>query len=235
MRSPVGIDAKLPLEGGPLASDLVMVARANKLYRAEVRDLPQRMTTRVSLKPPLLSDFSSWINQSRAEIAELDDGLRVYADARTPLGANLMCRVRALPVSFDVQLGCVRGFTFKNFQSGGLVLFETATQNALVFGFGYPNSEGIHLLKYESPTAFGSRLETAPERNMHFQFFRAVSIGSNIEFHHSVDGRCWSFHYAMLTTAHFTSRPDQWGFYIENNNSDAPALDLVMDILHWGE
>jgi len=39
----------------------------------------------------------------------------------------------------------------------------------------------------------------------------------------------------MELTAHFTSAPDRWGFYVENNNSSPPALDQVMDVLHWSE
>ena len=34
---------------------------------------------------------------------------------------------------------------------------------------------------------------------------------------------------------HFASAPDRWGFYIENNNSTLPALDKVMDVIHWNE
>ena len=236
MSDPVGIDDKGALSGDVLYSDRIMISRSNRIYRADVQRVPQRMTARASLSAPALSDFPTWINQSTAQLAQLDDGVRIYSDTNAPNGANLMCCVRAIPSgTWDVQLACVRGFTFKNFQNGGLVLYEGSTQKGLTFGFGVPNSGSIHLQKYNTPTSFNASIETAPERNMHFQFFRALLNGSSVEFHHAVDGSCWTLHHIMTLTSHFTTAPDQWGFYIENNNSSAPVLDQVMDILHWSE
>jgi len=213
-----------------------MIARSNKIYRADVRDLPQRMTSRAALNSPELSDFPTWINQSTAQVAQLDDAIRIYSDTTAPTGANVMCRVRPTPAgAWDVQLACVRGFTFKNFQNGGMVLYESATQKLMTYGFGTPNSDGIHLQKYNSPTSFNAGIATAPERNMHFQFFRALLNGSNLEFYHAIDGKCWALHHMLALTAHFTTAPDRWGCYIENNNSNAPFLDQVMDIIHWSE
>lgn len=236
MVDPVGIDDKGALPGDTLYSDRILISRSNKVHRVDIRNVPQRMTARAALTAPALSDFPTWVNQSTAQLAQLDDGIRIYSDTTAPTGANIMCRVRAIPTgAWDVRLASVRGFTFKNFQNGGLVLYESATQKAQTFGFGVPNSDGIHLQKYNTPTSFNAGIETAPERNMHFQFFRALQNGSNMEFYHAVDGKCWTLHHVMTLTSHFTTAPDQWGFYIENNNSNAPVLDQVMDILHWSE
>ena len=194
------------------------------------------MTARIAVKPPRLSDFPTWVNRSIAEVAQLGDALRIYADTSSPNAPSLMCRVRPIPSgAFDVQLACVRGFMFKDFQSGGLVLYESATQKLVTFGFGTPSSDGIALQKRDAPASSGTTIETAAERNVHFQFFRAALNGSTIAFYHALDGKCWSHLHAMEITAHFSSAPDRWGFYIENNNSTFPALDQVMDVIHWSE
>lgn len=231
--NPVGINAKTALATFQTYSDRVAIARANKLYRVDSQYLPSRFTSRIPLVVPQISDFSTVVNLSTSRTVQKDDCVRIHAPSNTPTGANLMSRVRTLPGgSWDVQLALLRGWTFLNFINGGLTLRESGTGKQIVFGFGAPNDQQIILNRYTNFNSFGAAIESAPESNIWFQFFRALKNGSNIDYYFSTDGVCWSYHHTHALTVGFTTAPDQWGFYIELNNS---TTAMQMDVLHWDE
>lgn len=216
-------------------TDRLAVSRANVLYRVDVQDMPSRMTWRKQMVPPILTDFGTWVNQSTGDIAQLSDAVRLFGPANTPTGANPMARVRALPGgSWDVLVGCIRGFTFINFHNGGLILRESGTGKITVCGFGVPNSDRIQVQYYNSPTSFGGNLRNAQEKNTNIVWFRARKVSTNIEYMYSLDGVCWASLFVNAITAHFTTAPDQWGFYLECNNSGL-STNATLDVIDWSE
>lgn len=232
---PVAINAKDPLPSFQQRTDRVAISRANFLYRVDTQDLPSRFTNRIELVPPLLSDFATVVQQSTSLTKQRSDGIRMFAPPNTPTGANIMQRLRTLPGgSWDIQLAILKGWTFINFINGGLVLRESGTGKLSTFGFGVPNDGQIQNKKYASPTSFTSVVKTSQETSCQFMFFRALLNGSNIEYHFSADGMCWALHHIATLTDAFTTAPNQWGFYLECNNSGL-SVSAQMDVLHWDE
>lgn len=216
-------------------TDRYAISRANVLYRVDAQDMPNRLTCRKGIVAPVLSDFGTWVNQSTANVAQLPDAVRLFAPAATPTGANVMARVRTLPGgSWDVRLGCVRGFTYINFLNGGLILRESGTGKLVVHGFGTPNSDHVATQYYTNPTTFGGNSRNAQEKLTNVCWFRARLISSNIEYDYSLDGVCWAHHFTQAVTTRFTTAPDQWGFYMECNNSGL-SCNATLDVIDWGE
>jgi hypothetical protein len=216
-------------------TDRIPISRANKIYRVDLQEMPNRLSPRRALVAPVLSDFSTWVNQGTGQLIQISDGVRIFGDRYTTTGANPMMRVRTMPGgSWDIVLGCVRGFTFINFLNGGMVLRESATGKLTVNGFGVPNSDRFHVQYYTAPTTFGGNLTTAQEKNSNIGWFRARKVSTNIEYLYSPDGRVWAQYYVEAITAHFTTAPDQWGYFIEVNNSGLSVAGS-MDVIDWSE
>ena len=214
------------------------MARSNKLYRVDGSNVPSSLHPRLTeLTPPALSDFGTWVNRNSCELFQKDDAVRIWHGAEPGAGgANISARVRPIPSgSWNVTLGCIRGFSFKNYLNGGLVLRESATGKIKAWGFGAPSSGGIHLQYYTSPTAFSANNAAMQEFNIYLQFFNVRKNGSSIEYRNSLDGVCWGMAYSEAMNANFSAAPDQWGFYLEANNDIAPRLAAQMDVIHWSE
>lgn len=237
VRDPNGIDQRAALPSDIQYNDMIAVARGNKLYKTEHMNLPSRITARVPLVTPAATDFATWVHQNGSVLHEMSDGLRLWHDSSIGSGTNVSSRVRSLPGgSWDVQLACIKGFTFKRDISAGLVLRESATGKLLTFGFGHPNGGNIQWFQYNSPTSFQDNIRSAQERNVGAaHFFRARLVGANVEMLASPDGACWATFGTLALTTGFTTGPDQWGFFLEPVNSVSPTVDAQFDIVHWDE
>ena len=192
---------------------MIAVARGNKLYKTEHMNLPSRITARVPLVTPAATDFATWVHQNGSVLHEMSDGLRLWHDSSIGSGTNVSSRVRSLPGgSWDVQLACIKGFTFKRDISAGLVLRESATGKLLTFGFGHPNGGNIQWFQYNSPTSFQDNIRSAQERNVGAaHFFRARLVGANVEMLASPDGACWATFGTLALTTGFHERTGSVG------------------------
>jgi hypothetical protein len=119
VREPNGIDQRPALPSDILPDDLIAIARDNKLYKMEHRNLPSRISARIALVAPVAADFPTWVYQNGSYLHVMSDGMRLWHDSSIAAGTNVSCRIRQLPAgAWDVQLGCIKGFTFKRDISG---------------------------------------------------------------------------------------------------------------------
>ena len=212
--------------------DLLLVARGNVIYSVPTRHIPSRFTARKQLVAPLLSDFATQVNfAGYADVTQVDDGIRVFVDRRSS-GNNLRGCFRPLPTgSWDVALGFVKGFRHGNC-FGGIALRESATSKLLFQSYGANTVPGWFLQSYTNPTTFSSTVSSREERGLSVAWFRFLLNGSTIESYISADGAAWKqMHTGHALTTSFTSAPDQWGFYL-NNQSGLPCW---LDVIDWDE
>ena len=212
--------------------DLLLVARGNVIYSVPTRHIPSRFTARKQLVAPLLSDFATQVNfAGYADVTQVDDGIRVFVDRRSS-GNNLRGCFRPLPTgSWDVALGFVKGFRHGNC-FGGIALRESATSKLLFQSYGANTVPGWFLQSYTNPTTFSSTVSSREERGLSVAWFRFLLNGSTIESYISADGVSWKqMHTGHALTTSFTSAPDQWGFYL-NNQSGLPCW---LDVIDWDE
>jgi hypothetical protein len=228
------IDQLDPLPLPVLATDELIVARSGDLKRMAVRHFRGGISNRKGdLVPPQAANFPTWVNQSATSITDLPDGLRL--ERLTALtGDSLSGVVRPLPAgSWDVKLCCVRGWMLKNWLIGGLWLRESSTGKIITWGFGHQNDADF-VVRWNSPTSFHSILKSGYERPLKI-WLRARLGAGTIEFHRSPDGINWALFYIVAQATPFTVAPDQWGAFINANNSQAPQLPMRMDVLDWSE
>ena len=82
------------------------------------------------------------------------------------------------------------------------------------------------------PDHFGTTITSREERGLGVAWFRFLLNGSTIESYISADGVAWKqMHTAHALTASFTTAPDQWGFWL-NNQSGLPCW---LDVIDWDE
>jgi hypothetical protein len=213
-------------------SDLLLIARDNVIYSVATRDMPSRFTARRQMAAPQLSDFPTVVNfAGYADVTQLDDGIRIFVDRRSS-GNNLRGRFRPLPAApWDVALGFVKGFRHGNC-FGGIALRESATGKLLFQSYGANTLPGWFLQSYTNPSTFSASISSREERGLGVAWFRFLLNGSTIESYISADGVAWKqMHTAHPLTTSFTTTPDQWGFYL-NNQSGLPCW---LDVIDWKE
>lgn len=185
---------------------------------------------------PVAADFPTWVNQDGASITDQTD--RTVLNSGTPnTGVSLQCRVRSLPgAPWTVELGCHRLWPLKNFFDGGLILRESGTGKIESAGFG-PGGE-LQQVKWSSATAASAVrfTQNSGYSETPILYFRASFATPNITFYASHDGITW-FQYGatFAQTNFFTTAPDQWGFFINNNNSATPNINMDLGVFHWDE
>jgi len=212
--------------------DLLLVARGNVIYSVPTRHMPSRFTARKQLVAPLLSDFPTQVNfAGYADATQLADGIRVFVDRRSS-GNNLRGCLRPLPAgAWDVALGFVKGFRHGNC-FGGIALRESSTGKLLFQSYGANTLPGWFMQSYTNPTTFGASITSREERGLGVAWFRFLLNGSTVESYISADGVAWKqMHTGHALTASFTTAPDQWGFYL-NNQSGLPCW---LDVIDWDE
>lgn len=228
------IDQLDPLTPPVRAADRLVIGRGGDLYRLDTGDWLRGIGERRNDAVPRESDFPIWVNQDGAIALDLDDGFSLRHEAANA-GDSLQMRLRTIPTgSWDVRLGCVRGYRLQPLLISGLVLRESQTGKLLTFSFGHPSSGGVFVNVWSNPTSFAGTRKNFDEDRPQRQWFRAALSGSNIEFHASPDGVNYSFFHSQTLTTDFASAPDQWGAFI-NPRSTAARVSVRLDVIDWSE
>lgn len=187
--------------------------------------------------PTSASNFTTWVNQGGATITDLVDAMSLAAPA-VSAAVSIRARVRSLPggASWTITIGCVRGFQYKNFWSGGLILRESATGKIKTFAFGNPGNGGTVIQVFSSATAFSSSDYAGDAgQALPFGFFQAQLAGGTVTYRFSVDGKSYQDIFSGAVASGFTTAADQWGLYIDADNNVNPQLAGRIDAVHWSE
>lgn len=195
-----------------------------------------RPWARVALVIPTSTDFSTWVAQNSATVTDLSDAMRISQTTGYSGSNNLSSRVRSLPggTTWTVSIGVIRGFPFKNFLDGGLVLRESATGKCETLTFEGTSGGGFANNKFNSATSFAAtRFSNADHTPV--IYFRAVRAGTALTYYLSYDGvQYFIFGAATTVTNFFTTAPDQWGLFIDPSNSSGTDGGTI-DAFHWSE
>lgn len=229
------IDALDPLPSAVVSTDRLIVGRANDLNRLDVLNWRGGGAARASLVVPTAADFSTWLSQNSNTVTDLDDGVELFNGNRSG-GDTITARLRAIPAtSWDLRIGCVRGYVPQQYMIAGLILRESGTNKILTWGFAHRSGGGTFLNRWDGNSFNTGRYSSNQERKMR-SWFRVVKNGTNIEFYSSDDPTDYGDKlFQQSITTDFTSAPNQWGFFMNANNNDSPAGDGRLHVIDWYE
>lgn len=231
----------LPLPIVP--TDRLVVGRSNDLKRMDVTNWLGGPSRRTGVAFPQAADFGTWVNQDGATITDLADGFKLDHD-NSKTTDSCMARVRTIPGgSWDVRLGCVRGYQRQPVLISGLYLRESGTGKIVTWGPVHTSSNGLVVNSFTNSTTFNATRFIASidlnglSENLQRMWLRIVKNGANLEFYATDDPANWGeAHFVQAITTNFTTAPNQWGPFINPNNTTTPLkLPVRMDVIDWSE
>lgn len=178
---------------------------------------------------PAVSQFT-WVNQGTATAVDDGDGSGVYIQDQLNNANSIAALVKALPgttftaeMLFDFNSMC-----FANMQQG-ICLRESATGKLAVLQT-ITNSSNFDVLsaKYTNPTTFSADFywHTARYNGIPPKGFKLTGNGATTAAFVTYDGVHWIPYGSTTPTlaTHFTTAPDQVGFFVNNSTAGQGAL-----------
>lgn len=173
---------------------------------------------------PVAGNFS-WVNQGGATETAVGNALVLSAAAGS--GSNWRQRLLSIGANTSLTAAMVVTMEPQTFRSAGLVFRESATSKLMVFGINHQasaNFDTLSVVRYTSSTQFASTaFLIGNSYTLGKQVFWAqlAISGSNLLFSYSNDGVNYVQVWSETKTTFFTTAPDQWGYGLDNNVSDA--------------
>jgi hypothetical protein len=173
------------------------------------------------------------VNQNSAVITVANSRISIL---RTGTGGDSACAVvKAVPgATYTVTAKCNVAGVGANYLTGGLVVRDSASGKLQGFGptwnVGNSTQGGIGALQFSAPTTstgwlFGSTMLTYPSGAVD-QYLRITDNGTNLIFSISADGISFITLNSSSRTS-YLANPNQIGFFINNNRSNATGNDAV--------
>lgn len=186
------------------------------------------------------SDFT-WVNQGSATASDQNGTIFL----RSPPGGggencNILKRTAPSP-SYTFQMACQVMKFREASENTGIIFREAATGKFITFGMSMTGTipMGIASYRFTNATTYAGTADLSiTGGNTPHNFFtgkylwlRAQDDNTNLIFSASPDGVEFTQLLSIARTTHFTTAPDEIGFYCNNNTSS--NYDLVMRVSHW--
>lgn len=200
---------------------------------------------------PVAGNFS-WINQtgggSTATETAVGGGLVLYAPHQTTTGctaipcSNVQFRIREQAIGTNTTMTAAVQCTqhFWPFNTCGVGFYETSSGKIVAMDIGANNdailSNALGVNRYNSVTSFNSTVSGTGDIFPNTIFFRLIKTGGTLTFEWSSDGTNWLQMWQENYNSFFTTAPDQW-FYFNDNEYGAvtgkPPVDSWTTLLSW--
>lgn len=182
---------------------------------------------------PVNANFS-WVNQGGASVTVNANG-GIFLNAPKNSGISGRFRVLTLPSSGTVAwtlTTCVLPFNVgPNFQFTGLVLRESATGKLSTLGVSSQlnaANAALQVVHWTSVTGRGGATLGGELVPITILWLRLQYDGTNLNYSYSIDGYNFNPFFSELPTAAFTTRPDQVGFFADDEtNTFAACITLL--------
>jgi hypothetical protein len=219
-------DANLPTASR--AGVLYLPTNSGRIYRDTGAAWTQWGPLYGSLTPPLMADMT-WVNQTSGAVTAsgTDTSTGLLLTSAPVASDNARLLVKALPGSgaYTLTVGLLMHSWSENFIAVGMCLYEAGSTKVRFFGC---NSGQWRLMHQASPTGSGTfdlSSDKAPTHGL--IWLRIVDDNSGgasaRKFYTMPDGpnghQCQFGNLAESRATDFTTAPDKWGLYLNNNSS----------------
>lgn len=186
-----------------------------------------------TITQPVLSSFSTWVNQGSATFVDNGDGTVSVIAPPVP-GDNVRAVVKSTPGStWTVTAGMLLSFRLSaNYSRAGICLRDSSTGKMILFLSGYPTTHALNVEYWDSATANSSIPYTAAGLANKI-WFRIVLDSTNLNFYYSFDGNNFTQTYQAAKNT-FLANIDQVGLFSYSNTSTA-GQNVIATCFHYKE
>ncbi len=179
--------------------------------------------------PPRLEQFTAWVNQSSATVAQAENGLWLTAPG-VGSGGNIRALVHPVPAPpYQVTMVYRTARFNKNYLACGMTLYNGS---ALVVYHTYSGGALLNARLWTNATTPSTVYQELPMHlDANLAVLRIRDDGTNRIFSYSVDGVNFIQFFSHGRTTGIT--PTHIGMELSDENQAAPNLPVGMLVLSW--